>query len=279
MAHALLFATRGNPAVYYGDEFGLGGGGDQQARQDLFPTSVSQWKTDSRIGGNQIGTGSSFDTSNPLQSSIRDLTALRSSDSAFAEGAQIIRLAADGVLAFSRINSETGAEFVCAFNSTNSEVTKTFAASTINATWAKQLGSGSITQVDNTVSVSLPAGSWGIFKSDTVLTSPNSVLVTVDPVRLNPADSAQYKLQARVTSGAYKQINFYRKAPKGNWTFLGGDTSPLFSSTATSATKNIYRVMPLRSSFKRGTTYSVKAQVVTLAGQKIDSKIVTLKIK
>jgi hypothetical protein len=112
-----------------------------------------------------------------------------------------------------------------------------------------------------------------------VLTSPNSVLVTVDPVRLNPADSAQYKLQARVTSGAYKQISFYRKAPKGNWTFLGGDTSPLFSSTATSATKNIYRVMPLRSSFKRGTTYSVKAQVVTLAGQKIDSKIVTLKIK
>lgn len=279
MAHTLLFSVRGNPAVYYGDEFGLGGGGDQQARQDLFPTSVSQWKTDARIGGTAIGTGSSFDTTNPLQGVIRDLTELRSSDNAFAAGSQITRYAADGVLAFSRINSETGAEFVCAFNSSNSEVTKTFPVTSINANWAKQLGSGSITQLGSTASISLPAGSWGIFKSDTVVASPNSVLVNVDPVKLNPADSAQYKLQARVTTGVYKQINFYRKAPKGTWAFLGGDTSPLFNSSATSATKNIYRVFPLRSAFKRGTTYSVKAQVVTLAGQKIESKIVTLKIK
>jgi hypothetical protein len=127
--------------------------------------------------------------------------------------------------------------------------------------------------------VQLPAGTWGVFKSDSAVTSPSDVSISVDSVRLNPADSSQYNLQARVTNGAYKQINFYRKTAKGAWTFLGADNSPLYSSAATSATKNVYRVFPLRSSFARKTSYSIKAQAVTLTDQKIDSKIVTLKIK
>jgi len=279
MAHALLFSIRGNPAVYYGDEFGLGGGGDQQARQDLFPTQVSQWKTDARIGGAPIGAGSSFDTTNPLQDSIKNLTALRSSDNAFASGPQIIRFASSGVLVFSRINPDTGAEFVCAFNTNNSSVIKSFSESSPSVNWAKQLGDGTLTQGGNTATVALPAGSWGIFKSDTAATSPDSVSLSVDSVKLNPADSAQYNVQARVTNGVYKQINFYRTAPKGTWISLGTDYSPLFSSTATTGTKNIYRIFPSRSSFKRGTTYSIKAQAITLAGQSIDSKVITLKVK
>jgi len=279
LAHALLFTIRGNPAVYYGDEFGLGGAGDQQARQDLFPTQVSQWKTDARIGGTAIGTGSSFDTTNPLQDSIRDLTALRSSDSAFGDGPQIIRYASDGVLVFSRINSQTGAEFICAFNSSSADIAKTFRTSASGATWTKSLGNGNLTQTGSDATVQLPAGTWGVFKSDSAVTSPSEVSISVDSVKFNPVDSSQYNLQARVTNGAYKQINFYRKTTKGAWTFLGADNSPLYSSAATSATKYVYRVFPLRSSFARNTTYSIKAQAVTLTDQKIDSKIVTLKIK
>ena len=38
LAHALMYFSRGNPVIYYGDEQGFtGAGGDQDARQDMFP--------------------------------------------------------------------------------------------------------------------------------------------------------------------------------------------------------------------------------------------------
>ena len=62
LGHSLLYLLRGAPAVYYGDEVGmLGRGGDKAARQDLFPTSVTEWQTEERVGSPPIGTGSSFD--------------------------------------------------------------------------------------------------------------------------------------------------------------------------------------------------------------------------
>ncbi len=41
LAHAVLFFTRGIPAVYYGDEQGFSGnGGDIAAREDMFGSKV-----------------------------------------------------------------------------------------------------------------------------------------------------------------------------------------------------------------------------------------------
>ena len=37
-----MYFSRGNPVVYYGDEQGFtGSGGDQDARQDMFPSQVA----------------------------------------------------------------------------------------------------------------------------------------------------------------------------------------------------------------------------------------------
>ena len=48
LAHALMYFSRGNPVIYYGDEQGFtGAGGDQDARQDMFP-SQSRSTTTSR---------------------------------------------------------------------------------------------------------------------------------------------------------------------------------------------------------------------------------------
>ncbi len=41
-AHALMYTTRGQPVIYYGDEQGFtGDGGDQDARQDMFASQVA----------------------------------------------------------------------------------------------------------------------------------------------------------------------------------------------------------------------------------------------
>ena len=42
LAHELMYLSRGNPVVYYGDEQGFtGDGGDQDARQDMFASRVA----------------------------------------------------------------------------------------------------------------------------------------------------------------------------------------------------------------------------------------------
>ncbi len=52
LANDLMFLTRGQPVVYYGDEQGfIGGGGDKDARQDLFATKVSQYAGQEILGG------------------------------------------------------------------------------------------------------------------------------------------------------------------------------------------------------------------------------------
>ena len=44
LAHELMYFSRGNPVVYYGDEQGFtGAGGDQDARQDMFPSLSKQY--------------------------------------------------------------------------------------------------------------------------------------------------------------------------------------------------------------------------------------------
>ena len=53
LAHALMYLSRGNPVVYYGDEQGFtGAGGDQDARQDMFPSQSPQYNNqDDPIAG------------------------------------------------------------------------------------------------------------------------------------------------------------------------------------------------------------------------------------
>ena len=46
LAHELMYLSRGNPVIYYGDEQGFtGDGGDQDARQDMFPSQVARATT------------------------------------------------------------------------------------------------------------------------------------------------------------------------------------------------------------------------------------------
>ena len=86
LGYDLLYLLRGAPVVYYGDEVGmLGSGGDKQARQDMFPTQVVEWKTQPRVGGQPIGSGSSFDvTDNPIEARLKELGTVREQNPALA---------------------------------------------------------------------------------------------------------------------------------------------------------------------------------------------------
>jgi hypothetical protein len=95
LGYAMLMTMRGAPTLYYGDEVGISGsGGDKAARQDMFPTQVSQWKTEARAGSQPIGNASALTiTSHPILNTITKLGALRAAHPALTTGAMIVRKA------------------------------------------------------------------------------------------------------------------------------------------------------------------------------------------
>jgi glycosidase len=118
LGHTLMFLTRGQPVVYYGDEQGfVGRRGDKDARQDMFATQVEQFAQEDLVTG-EPGSRDRYDTDAPLYRHIAELSALREDHPALADGAQIPRYAADGpgVFAVSRILPGDGVEYVVAVN-------------------------------------------------------------------------------------------------------------------------------------------------------------------
>jgi glycosidase len=127
LGYDLLYLLRGAPAVLYGDEVGMIGlGGDEQARQDMFPTQVTDWQAQARVGGQPIGKGTSFDvTQNPIETHLRMLSALRDAHPELATGASIVRYAKGAVLVVSRIDLATKRETVVGFNNSDTAATLT----------------------------------------------------------------------------------------------------------------------------------------------------------
>ena len=77
LAHELMYFSRGNPVIYYGDEQGfVGDGGDQDARQDMFPSDVASYNDDDLIATDATTAESNFDTTHPLYEAIGRLASL-----------------------------------------------------------------------------------------------------------------------------------------------------------------------------------------------------------
>jgi len=141
----LLYLLRGAPVVQWGDEVGMiGSGGDQAARQDMFPTQVSDWQTQARVGGPPIGKRSSFDGTNPLEAHLKQLAALRDTYPALSVGASVVRRAQNAVLVVSRIDAATGQEIVVAFNNGPTAATVTVPTATPGASWKVVFGTGTV---------------------------------------------------------------------------------------------------------------------------------------
>jgi glycosidase len=120
LGHAMLLTLRGVPTLYSGDEQGfVGKGGDQDARQPLFPSKVATYNEDRLLGTAKTTADANFDTDHPLYREIATLARLRTAHPALTRGRQLVRWAEEerpGLFAVSRFDPETGREFVIAFN-------------------------------------------------------------------------------------------------------------------------------------------------------------------
>ena len=123
LAHELMYFSRGNPVVYYGDEQGFtGSGGDQVARQTMFASLVPEYQDDNEIGSDRTPAVDSFHTDSAMYQTIRGLAQLTEQRKALRNGAEQVRYASEGpgVFAFSRIGRAHQKEYVVALNNSES---------------------------------------------------------------------------------------------------------------------------------------------------------------
>jgi len=118
LGQELLLTVRGQPALYYGDEQGMVGiGNDMGAREDMFASRAPVFRDLSLMGTTRKGGDDKFDDHHPFYLRIRGLAALRESSPALSRGAMILRRSNDQhVFAFSRIERTERVEYLVALN-------------------------------------------------------------------------------------------------------------------------------------------------------------------
>ena len=277
LAHVLLFTIRGIPMVYYGDEYGLTGGSDKEARQDLFPTAVESWQDQFRIGSAPIGLKSSFDTSNPLQELIRTLTSLRTKFPALATGSQRTDYADNGIFVFSRFDPVTHQEVLVALNSTSQKANASFAGNTPASSWNLQAGDSVATSASLQTSVNLPPLSWAVFTPSGTIAKASSLSTSITTLMPDPFDSDQIEIDATATGSPFVDVKFMYRVGSGQWKNLGIDSAPTFSFNPKQS--GLYRIFPLVRSFPKKSLIQFKTVVTDSFGVSATSAFKTLRTK
>jgi alpha-amylase len=234
LAHELMYFSRGNPVIYYGDEQGFtGSGGDQVARQTLFASQVADYIDDDLLGTSNTHAQANFEPSHPLYQAINNLAEVTNEHPALRNGTHQHRYAADsaGIYAFSRIDREDQREYVVALN--NSEQTQTADIPTYigKRTFELVYGDG-LAEVksgaDRALRLTVPALSAVVYESAGRIPQSKAA----PPVSLaapTPAAESQGRMQvtANVEGSSFYEVTFYAKVGSGEWKSIGtDDTAP-----------------------------------------------------
>jgi alpha-amylase len=237
LAHELMYFSRGNPVIYYGDEQGFTGpGGDQDARQTLFASQVPEYLNDDLLGTEATHGTDNFNPGHPLYSKISQLAALTKEHPALRDGAHQHRYASDGpgIYAFSRTDADDQREYVVALN--NSEQPQTAEVPTYIAkrSYTRIYGSAAEaaeeakTSADGKLTVTVPPLSAVVYQSSGRIPHSNSApAVVLQEPAAAPADNGRIKVTADVGGASFYEVTFEAKTAGGGWEPIGtDDTAP-----------------------------------------------------
>jgi glycosidase len=155
LAHALVLLGRGVPVIYYGDEQGFtGDGDDRRARQDMFETRVPSYADDRRVGR----ASGPFDVNADMYRRIAEMTRVRAADRRLRHGRVAVRVADQepGILALSRLDDD--GETLVVFNTSTEARDVNIPVETDSTAWRARLGQcPARAAAPGAVSVSVPA--------------------------------------------------------------------------------------------------------------------------
>lgn len=229
LAHDIMFLTRGIPSVYYGDEVGMvGSGGDKAARQDMFPTQVSQWKTEDRVFGSAIGTGSSLTVSTPLTTRLTLLNNLRKQHPALSSGSQTQRLVDAQTMVVSRFDPISRTEYLVGFNSGTAAKSVKVVASTPLSSWQSLMSSSApSSNAAGEITFTIPARGTIILKALSPLPISSETVSVPLSAMLNTGDQS-ITLNSAISGSDLGTVTFVAKKDGGIWQVLGSDDSRNF---------------------------------------------------
>jgi pullulanase-type alpha-1,6-glucosidase len=231
LAHALMYLTRGQPVVYYGDEQGfVGDGGDKDAREDMFPSQVASYNDNDLIGTDATTAGANYDTDHPLYRSIRDLAALRRNHPALADGAQLHRYASNaaGIYAFSRIDATERREHLVAVNNATTEKTVTVGTEMRRSTFSRVWPAGRQslrTDAEGRTTITVPPLSAVVWRANGRLAGRSAApAIHLEKPSAGGTVGGRATITVAVPDGGFNQVTIaWRRAGAPEWTPLGTD--------------------------------------------------------
>ena len=261
LAHELMYLSRGNPVIYYGDEQGFtGDGGDQLARQDMFPSRVAEYNDDDLIGTDATTAESNFDRKHSLFQSIAKLAALTKKHKTLRNGAQQHRYATDGpgIYAFSRIGLDRS-EYVVALN--NSEQIQTATIPTFangRRVFVNLYGDGEkllLSDRHGDLSIRVPPLSAVAYElAGKIPLSRSAPSISIASVQQLAEDGGRLEVRADVGGHSFYEVTFQARVGNGEWKDMGTDDSRPF------------RVFHDVSAYSTGTAVQYRAFVLDNVG-------------
>ncbi|GGK66060.1 pullulanase-type alpha-1,6-glucosidase [Ornithinimicrobium pekingense] len=229
LTNELMFLTRGQPVVYYGDEQGfIGSAGDKDARQDMFATQVDSYASEPVIAA-PSGSRDRYDTTHPLYQQIATLGALTQEHPALADGAQIHRYAsADaGVYAFSRIDADELVEYVVVANNSTQSATASVPTYGERTQFTGIYGDTARirTGTDSRLAVEVAPLSVEVYRAGKALTPRQEApAVYLDSPSAGGVVGGRAEIGASVPDHVFAQVTFaFRPVGTQDWTVLGTD--------------------------------------------------------
>jgi alpha-amylase len=269
LAHELMYLSRGNPVIYYGDEQGFTGGtrGDQDARQTMFPSRVPDYLDDDLLGTDATHAQSNFVPSHPLYQAINRLAALTREYPALRDGAHQHRYAIGdaGIYAFSRIDRGEQREYVVALNNSEQAQTAPIPTYIPKRSFLRIYGNGpDRVKSDDTgrLTLTVPALSTVVYQSAGRI--PHSKAApSISLIAPTPAAESRGRMQvsANVGGSSFYEVTFQTRVGNGPWQPIGtDDTAP-------------YRVFHDVSSLPPGTPLQYRAVVLDNGGHTATSEV------
>ena len=274
LAQALLLYLRGTPAVYYGDERGMvGTGGDKKARQNMFPTQVEDWKTETRIGSPAIGSGSSFTGSHPLQEQITKMHGVIAAHPALRTGSQEVQLASGGLFIVTRILN--GKSYLIGFN--GRDAAEKINLKTFGLSDGRKILDGKCEKdAVDPLSCTLSGRSYFVVERNSLLSvSPITSKLRVS-AKQTSLPTGWIELSTRVPGKEYVEVSFSVRYQGKSWRHLGTADRRTIKTDRTVG--GLHRVFLHPEEFKKGSTLEVIAVVKNQNNQIQSSAITKVKL-
>ncbi|MGY0638012.1 MAG: alpha-amylase family glycosyl hydrolase [Paraglaciecola chathamensis] len=165
LSHAFMYLSRGIPVVYYGDEQGFtGDGNDVNARQDMFASLVVSDNDNPLLGSNASTADDNFDSTHPIYLALKELAQLRHDHHALRRGQYKSRYFNEDSMMFSFARTlPQGKEYLAVFNAGTEAASMTLSAQSKDYEGLVEATEFNLS--DELITVTVPALSFALYQA------------------------------------------------------------------------------------------------------------------